>query len=221
MPRQHRQAVLALRRATDLRTLLLIVVGLAVAAVVSSTFGGSGSAADDPATPNVVVPTGSPVPCGTPATSWGSATASDVRVQIRGVAHGVQLSATPTPTTPESSLTSIDLEIANLGNVDVRIEPENVTLHTCAGEEIHPVMQVQDDASTLPLGLFPPGASNAGTLLFEIPTGDQPRLITVEIQEEHRTGARVECDLVVALDIDTEVGEIAVGCSAFGGDAMP
>ncbi|MGH2534498.1 MAG: DUF4352 domain-containing protein [Thermomicrobiales bacterium] len=197
--------------------MLLLLTGLAVAVTFASTLDRTGSAADEPATPNVVV-TGSPVPCGVPASSWGSATASDVRIQIRAVAHDVRFEGTPTPA-PAGSATVVALEIANLGDSVVRIEANDVTIRTCGGQELHPVTRA--DVSSLALGSFSPDESNVGTLAFLVPAGDQAQSITIGIQEKERTGARVECDLVVALDNEGEVADVAVGCSAFGGDAKP
>jgi hypothetical protein len=194
----------------------LFIALLVIAAVLVGRFDRGGAAMVDDGTPGGI-PVGTPVDCGRPVTSWGSAVASDVRIQLRAVNDDVPFNDTPSPT-PPGGLTVVDLEIANLGADSVRIDPADVTIHTCAGEEVHP--SESQAASAIGLGTIAPGESRGGTLSFALAPDDQALLIVIEIEEEARTGARVECDLVVD-DNNKEPGEIAVGCSAFGGNAQP
>lgn len=196
---------------------LLAAAALFAVAVALWPLGPAGGApAPAVASPGAVADA-TPVPCGTLASSWGAATASDVRIQIVDVTVGLPVAGTPTPT-PPASVTVVQVEISNMGLSAILIESESVSVLTCRGDKLHPLEDGDDEPL---LGVFGPGESRTGRLMFLIPRDDQAARISFEIQEERRTGARVICDIVVALNNQPGGADVSVGCSARGGDGLP
>jgi hypothetical protein len=191
---------------------ILLAAGVVASPHSPTTIAARGS--DHQATPETE---GSPVPCGVAVTSWGAAIASDVRIQLVSLEIGAPGTATAAPPPTAVTDTLVQVEITNLGTAPVLIRPEDVTVLTCRGLELHPVEETDPDG--LRLGTYAPGDAESGTLRFAVPPDDQARHLSIEIQEESRTGARIDCDLVVAYD-NTSGSEISVGCSAQGGNAL-
>jgi hypothetical protein len=204
-----------------------IAAGASVVSAVAVLMALSGSVAHSQSTASAspVPAHGTPVSCGTMVNRWGAATADDVRVQLlsvqRGMIWGMTSGTTGTPITATPAVPvlvlSVELEIANHGQETIRIDPRDVILTTCSGRTLTPPANLLTMKS--PLGSFGPGETRRGQLHFPLDPLDAPAGLTVNIQEEYRTGARIECPLV--LDTGTATtGAISVGCSAQGGSGQ-
>lgn len=202
-----------------------IAAGASVAVTISVLAALNGSPALSRSAPPMASPppVGTPVSCGAPVSGWGAATADEVRVQLLHVQQGVIWGITATPpiamATPGAQVPvlSVDLEIANLGQQAIRIDPRDVTLTTCSGRQVTPMAELSGMKS--PLGSFAPGETRQGQIQFPLDPDDAPANLTVTIQEEHRAGASISCPL--ALDFGTAtVGTVSAGCSAQGGSGQ-
>lgn len=200
------------------------IVGAAVVSAIAILMASTGSVARSqstaPADHSPIPASGTPAPCGTVVDTWGAATADDVRVQLLGVQQGMiwGVTGTPaaTPAATSSPVLTVDLEIANLGQETVRIDPKDVTVTTCSGKDAPPASPLTMKS---PLGEFGPGETRRGEIQFPLDVRDAPAHLTIKIQEEHRTGAQISCPL--ALDLGTATtGAVSAGCNAQGGSGQ-
>jgi hypothetical protein len=204
-----------------------IVVGaLVVSAIAVLMVLGEPVARSQPTgSPSPVPASGTPVSCGTMVDSWGAATADDVRVQLiraqLGMIWGMTSGTigTPITATPEAPVPtlSIELEIANLGQEIVRVDPRDVVLTTCSGNRLTPATDLLGMKS--PLGSFPAGETRRGEIQFRLGPDEAPAKLTIAIQEERRTGAEISCPLVLDLGTAT-TGAVSAGCNAQGGSGQ-
>lgn len=145
--------------------------------------------------PSPETPAASPVPCGRPVTSWGAATANDVRVALlRLVVEPPTERGTPSPAT-EGQVVRAELELQHLGTLPAEIQLSEITLIDCEGERYTPELPAGTPApGIIPL---PPSQAVAVSVSFLVPTGAMPARLIIPVHREGLTGGRVEFPLVI------------------------
>ncbi len=145
--------------------------------------------------PSQGTPAASPISCGRPVSSWGAATANDVRVALlRLDVEPLAERGTPQPAT-EGQVVRADLELQHLGTLAAEIRLSEIALVDCAGHHYTPALSIGTPApGTIPL---PPSHAIALSLSFLVPTSAIPARLIIPIHREGLTGGRVEFPLVV------------------------
>jgi hypothetical protein len=143
------------------------------------------------------VTAGTPVNCGDPVTSWGAATASDVRVDLLAFDEP----ATVTEAAPSGShYAAFELEIENQGSAPIVYRPVDFVVTDCLGNEYEATLPGVEPA--VGEGELAPGASIRGWVTVLVPDGVQLALFQYNIQESDRTGANVQFILVHPAESD-------------------
>lgn len=145
--------------------------------------------------PSRGTPAASPVSCGRPVSSWGAATANDVRVALlRLVIEPRAERGTPQPAT-EGQVVRADLEFRHLGTLPAEIRLSEITLIDCESKHYTPgIPSGTPVPGIIPL---PPSQTVAVSLSFLVPTSAMPARLIIPIHREGLTGGRVEFPLVI------------------------
>jgi hypothetical protein len=142
-------------------------------------------------------PMASPIACGRPVSSWGAATANDVRVSLLRV----ETIPTTSPGTPSAAVAQLhvlaELRFEHLGTLPAEIRLTEITLADCAGHRY----AADVPPGTPAPGVVPvaPGQAQTLTVQFTVPMGTLPVRLIIPIHREGLTGGGVEFPLV-ALD---------------------
>ncbi len=140
-------------------------------------------------------PMASPIACGRPVSSWGAATANDVRVSLLRV-ETVPTSPPGTPSTATEQLQVLaEIRLEHLGTLPAEIRLTEVTLADCAGHRY----AADVPPGTPAPGVVPvaPGQALTLTVQFTVPMGTLPVRLIIPIHREGLTGGRVEFPLVI------------------------
>ncbi|HEY8446422.1 MAG TPA: hypothetical protein VIL01_04875 [Thermomicrobiales bacterium] len=142
-------------------------------------------------------PMASPIPCGPLATSWGAATANDVRVGLLRLEREATMERA-TPTGEVITAVRIDVSFENVGSFLAEIRIEEITLLDCDGLGYTPASTSATPIATPVADVaLEPGATAQTTVTFVIPAEATPARLIIPIHREGLTGGRVEFPLVI------------------------
>lgn len=183
------------------------------------------TASSDEATPDGGTPAATPIDCGRPVSSWGAATANDVRVHLlRLVDERQPESATPIATpVPDQGGLAAELLVENVGAGPASVTTDQILLTLCDGGLVaaapHPFRPPFTG------GELAAGAAMHGWVVFTLPPESQPVQLTVPIARPDLIGGHVEFPLVLPAGqedacAEDQSGGNAIGANAVGGDGV-
>jgi hypothetical protein len=209
--REHAVKLLGARRAATLFGFAGAVAVLITAHVTASS---------DEARPGGGTPAATPIDCGRPVSSWGAATANDVRVHLLRLVDERQPEfATPSATpTPAPGGLAAELLVENVGVVAASVATDQILLTLCDGA----LVAAAPHPSRPPFagGVLAAGAAMRGWVAFTLPPEEQPARLNVPVERPDLIGGHVEFPLALPASPEDACDEARASGDAAGGDAV-